>query len=95
MSQFLAQCGVMGSLNRSAHNGLKTILVLNRNFLDHISSSTLHGGHLTRKHLKYGFHNKSFIQNAHFQSSTLGGFAAAPTQSRCQELGNWPEVHSE
>ena len=54
--------------------------------------------------LKYGFHNKSFILNlfwmylwsvAQFQSSALGGFAAAPTQTGWLEVGNWPDVHSE
>ena len=32
---------------------------------------------------------------AQFQSSALGGFAAAPTQSDWLELGNWPEMHPE
>ena len=30
---------------------------------------------------------------AHFQSSVLGGFAAAPTQNEWLEMGNWQEVH--
>ena len=34
MSQFLAQCGVMGSLNRSAQNGLAIILKMNWIFAD-------------------------------------------------------------
>ena len=30
---------------------------------------------------------------AHFQSSDLGGFAAAPTHSGWLEMGNWQEVY--
>ena len=32
---------------------------------------------------------------AQFQSSALGGFEAAPTQSWWLEYGKWPEGHSE
>ena len=33
-----------------------------------------------------------FLSGAHFQSSVLGGFAAAPIQNGWLEMGNWQEV---